>query len=122
MEKSRERTTRLLVISLALLLVSGCATFKTEVSGRFIDERRLGEVAPGVTTKKDILDAFGEPSEVKRKEDGGETLYYIYRETQVPSYLGGLIEKSAVVTKETTLEITIKDNTVTDYRFSSAEE
>ncbi|MBI5560976.1 MAG: hypothetical protein HY883_06855 [Deltaproteobacteria bacterium] len=102
--------------------MAGCATFETETSGRLVDEVKLGEIQPGKTQKGEILATFGDPTEVK-KEDGAEKLYYIYRESRVPRYLGGLIEdKSRAGVKETILEITIKDNTVTNYKFERTEE
>ena len=116
---------KILLIAVSLMIaaaLTSCATFKEETGGRPPDEARLKEINPGKTQKEDILSIFGEPTEVK-KEAGAEKLYYIYRKVSVPIYAGGLIEDSSrAAKKETILEITIKDNTVTDYRFEKSED
>tara|TARA_R110002072_G_scaffold273299_1_gene434142 strand:+ start:254 stop:730 length:477 start_codon:yes stop_codon:yes gene_type:complete len=59
---------RYAVIGISLLLgfTSGGCAIGTQKSGRVIDGRRIGEIKVGVSTKQDVLDAFGPPNSYSR--------------------------------------------------------
>jgi hypothetical protein len=59
---------RYAVIGIALLLgfTSGGCAIGTQKSGRVIDGRRIAEIKVGVSTKQDVLDAFGPPNSYTR--------------------------------------------------------
>lgn len=59
---------RYAVIGISLLLgfSSGGCAIGTQKSGRVIDSRRIAEIKVGVSTKQDVLDAFGPPNSYSR--------------------------------------------------------
>ncbi len=109
---------KLLFILISALLLSGCAPMhEVTREGRQIDEDLLGSIKTGITTKQEIVNAFGEPNEVVTVASS-EVLVYRYSETAVPIYVFGLVEakRSAEVT-EKVLEVTIRSDKVVSYRF-----
>lgn len=111
----------LLTASISLLILTGCATYRTQTTGRPVDETWLEQIVPGATTKEYVLKSLGEPTDVKKGYDT-ETLVYVYKETRVPSYLGGFVEyRPGRATRKTVLEITVRNGTVTGYRFNRYE-
>jgi hypothetical protein len=55
----------LILIALATALTSGCAS-GIQSSGRLIDAEKVAEIEIGVSTKQDVLDAFGPPADYNR--------------------------------------------------------
>ncbi len=116
-------------ICLAVIIffaISGCATFRTietKSDGNKIDKSMIDNIKPGVTTKKAVIEVFGQPSKTIKKDDGSEELIYSYTEKKTPSYFSGFIvkERNAVVTT-TILEIIIKGDIVLGYKFAKTEE
>lgn len=103
-----------------LFVISGCAgvkTIETRSEGNKIDKSMVESIKPGVTTKKAIIEIFGNPAKSIKKDDEGEELIYNYVEKKVPSYFCGFIanEKNASTTT-TTLEIIVKDDVVLGYK------
>ncbi len=109
---------KLLFILTAALLLSGCAPMhEVTREGRQIDEALMGSIKTGITTKQEIINVFGEPSEVVTVL-ASEVLVYRYTETSVPIYVFGLVEnrRNSQVT-EKVLEVTIREGKVGSYRF-----
>ncbi|MBI5970504.1 MAG: hypothetical protein HY884_05060 [Deltaproteobacteria bacterium] len=113
---------RLIIASAALAALSGCATVVVKGDGSKIDKTQVMELKPGVTDKKTVITAFGEPAEVS-SANNEEKLVYIYKEKMTPVYLGGLIENQAgMVLVNTTLEIILKDGVVNSYKYKTGQE
>ncbi|MFQ5736052.1 MAG: outer membrane protein assembly factor BamE [Thermodesulfobacteriota bacterium] len=112
-----------LFIALPLLaLIAGCGTFVTHTEGTKIEKESVRSIEPGKTTRQQVIDTFGAPAKVTRA-DGTEKMTYVFKEKQVPSYLGGLIENETRAREESrTLEITVSEGVVRSYRFKSSEE
>ena len=69
----------------ACLLSAGCSVniFGTvlrhrAVSGQDIDRKSLNEIVPGTTTKREIVDRFGQPDQTSTNPDGTEEYAYRY--------------------------------------------
>ncbi|AYN95294.1 hypothetical protein EAW52_15650 [Pseudomonas sp. LTJR-52] len=62
----------LVVVSLITLLTTGCV-----MSGRNIDEKQVGQIVEGQTTRSQLIAMFGEPQSKIRKS-GYEMLYWSY--------------------------------------------
>ncbi len=60
------------VLAILSIYLGGCA-FSSVSHGTEIAEKELGEIKPGVTTKKDIYRTFGEPS---KSLEGGSLLFF----------------------------------------------
>ena len=105
-----------------LTILAACTTMKATSEGYKITKEQVEEIKPGVTTKDNIIDAFGNPTNVEQKEDGTEVLTYTYKEKKTPTYLKGLIinERGSTATTAT-LEIVMKDGTVLSYNFKKQE-
>jgi len=67
---------RLLIPTLALIL-AGCAT-----SGEHMDQSRLAQLKPGVSTITDAESLLGKPQSVSRHADGTTTLGYGFSSVQ----------------------------------------
>jgi len=86
---------RLLIPTLAALLLSACAT-----SGERVDQSKLGQLKPGVTTIADAENLLGKPESVSRHPDGTTTLSYGFSSTTTDGkslipIVGGFIGKGA---------------------------
>ncbi|MDO8444767.1 MAG: hypothetical protein Q7T53_01450 [Deltaproteobacteria bacterium] len=103
-------------LGILLLLVTGCAT-TVEKSGKDVEGEPAKVIKAGITTRDEIIKAFGEPSSSSTK-DGSEELVYESRKVETPTYMGGLVinEAGKAVTLKR-LEVVIKDGTVQSYRY-----
>lgn len=110
---------KILMAMVCASLVYGCAQYVTKTEGRVIDQVFVKQIEPGVTPRKLVIDMFGEPKEV-RTEDGVETLVYEYVERRYPTVMGYTKEDKAKVTRNV-LEIRIKNDTVSSYKYKSVE-
>jgi outer membrane protein assembly factor BamE (lipoprotein component of BamABCDE complex) len=110
----------LLVLTSAIYL-AGCATFETRTKGNPIENDKLDSIRPGTTTRAQIVNIFGIPAE-ETSEGGVEKMVYTYKERKVPVYLGLIKNETRARVTVTTLEITLKGDTVSSYKFSSSSE
>lgn len=114
---------RLLLATIAgSLLLAGCAKAVVEVrpTGKKIEKSIVLGLKPGTTTKQEILDAFGEPGNISG-EGTQEVFSYVYKEELVPVYANTIENKVMSKTRKSTLEITLKDGTLYQYKFSSGD-
>jgi len=122
MIRSRTSVIGLIIAGAALAALSGCTTVVAKGDGPKIDKALVMELKPGVTDKKAVIGAFGEPAEAS-SANNEEKLLYIYKEKKTPVYLGGLIENQAgEVSVNTTLEIILKDGVVNSYKYKSGKD
>ena len=63
--------TRLFIPTIAAILLAACAT-----QGEHVEQNKLGELKPGVTTIADAEAVLGKPESVARHPDGTTTLTY----------------------------------------------
>ena len=104
----------------AAMLLLGCQfTQRHELAGRDIDREHVGEIQPGVTTKQEIVDRFGQPDQVSKKTDG-EELLYTYR---------GVVEKTTELVvyakkitndERKTLRVVFKNDVVKDFSYTNS--
>ena len=112
---------RVLLAAAFCVAAAGCAAPLTTTEGREIDRAEVARIKPGVTTRAEVIGAFGEPRETTRA-DGKERLLYTYSSKRVPTYLGGrLVNRSMARTSTTTLVITITDGVLTSYELKTEE-
>lgn len=64
------------IVVLLLLLVFGCATHRE--FGKPIDQQKVAELVPGVTTKNDVRTIFGKPLSITENEKGETMWTYTY--------------------------------------------
>ena len=112
----------IIITGASLAVMSGCTSIIVKSDSPKIDKAQVMELKPGVTDKKSVLAAFGEPTEAN-SADNEEKLVYTYKEKTTPVYLKGLIENEAGGTKtSTTLEIILKDGVVNSYNYKTVQE
>jgi outer membrane protein assembly factor BamE (lipoprotein component of BamABCDE complex) len=73
-----------IVFMISALFLSGCS-FGSISHGSEISEQQLTEIKSGVTTKKDIYRAFGEPTKVV---ENGSIFFYSWTRGGQSSFLG----------------------------------
>lgn len=102
------------------LLLAGCASV-TKSEGVKVDREKVLELKPGVTTRQNVLQSFGAPSEVSF-ENGEERMSYIFKEKKTPAYLGGVVENDVTSReKKTVLELVFRNDIVYSYRYKTSE-
>jgi outer membrane protein assembly factor BamE (lipoprotein component of BamABCDE complex) len=101
------------------IYLAGCSTFETRTTGTMIENDKVESIKPGITTRADILDTFGIPTETT-SEGGMDKMVYTYEETKVPVYLQRIKNKAGAKKTSTTLEIILKGDIVSSYKFSSS--
>lgn len=109
-----------IAVALALTL-AGCTSAVVHTEGVKVDSAQVLNIKTGSTTRQEVLQMFGTPTEVNN-ETNEEKMVYVFKKKTVPTYFGGLIESEAQ-SKEalSTLEIVLRDGVVYSYRFKSAE-
>lgn len=114
---------RALPMLFAFLLVStGCTTVKVESTGRDIKDEPAKVIKVGVTTRDEIIKAFGDPATISTK-DGSIELIYESKKVETPSYLGGLvINEAGKAVKLKRLEVVINNGVVQSYKYEAKEE
>lgn len=82
---------RLFLILGSLLALSGCSVLTAEL-GPELDDARLASLAPGHTTRAEVLAALGPPQDLAAHRDGCALLYehVALREWQLGLNLGGV--------------------------------
>lgn len=105
-----------LSLGILLLLITGCAT-TVEKSGKDMEGEPAKVIKAGVTTREEIIRAFGEPSSSSTKE-GSEELIYESKKVETPTYMGGLVinESGKAVTLKR-LEVVIQNGVVQSYKY-----
>ena len=76
--------TRIVVVTLSLVLISGCAFMgqkNVDVSGRKISNKTLAGFTIGETTKHDLIAALGAPTSSHQEDNDVEILSYTYHRT-----------------------------------------
>lgn len=107
----------LLAVTL-LIALAGCGTYAYETKGSKINNNLVTGIETGVTTRGEIINMFGTPTEIM-VEDTDELLIYEFVEKKTPTYYGVKGLRSSTRIKKDTLEIKIKDEKVVYYRFKS---
>ncbi len=112
------KTIKIAVI-LSALLITGCSTPIIKSEGARIDKARILNLKTGSTTRAEVLESFGTPSEVTA-EGGEEKMLYVFNETVTPTYLGGLVENEIKTERTTaTLELILRGSIVYSYSFKT---
>lgn len=65
----------------ALVLAAGCTSTGVDVTSADIDRLK-----PGVTTKQEVIQRFGQPTSTRALPGGGEVFYYTHTETSIKPY------------------------------------
>lgn len=65
----------------AVLLAAGCASTGVDVTSADIDRLK-----PGVTTRQEVIERFGQPTSTRALPGGGEVFYYTHTETSIKPY------------------------------------
>jgi len=104
------------MLVLALPLLSGCLLVEKNQRGRDIDPLLLAEVAPGVSTKSDILRILGVPSRKSVVQDREAWVYdYSTEENRVTFYL--LYTEKRKTIQQRGVDVLFSDDRVYDYVF-----
>jgi outer membrane protein assembly factor BamE (lipoprotein component of BamABCDE complex) len=117
-EAAVKRSFLILLALTSVVYLSGCTTFETSVTGTKIDTDSVKTINPGTTTRADILATFGEPTEITQ-EGETEKMVYTYEEKKVPVYIELIKNEARAEKTVTTLEIILRGDFVSNYRFES---
>jgi len=110
----------LLTIFLAALI--GCSGVVVNTEGVKLDRAVISRIEPGVSTRADVIELLGEPSDIYIDE-GSERLIYRFKEKKTPTYAGGLVENElGGRTTTKTLQVVIKDGVAASYKFKEEAE
>ena len=71
---------RYLIMSLAVLLLSACASSQV---GKKVDQDKFSYFVKGKTTYAEVVRELGEPSSVTRNSDGSKTATYMFVQSKV---------------------------------------
>lgn len=118
-----KRILAIIAIGIAVTACAAISSTRIQSEGNKITREQAEAIKPGITTRKVIIDTFGNPAKTESKADGTETLTYTYKEKRTPTYFGEFIvnEKQSVF-MTTILEIIIKEGLVLSYNFKRQEE
>lgn len=110
-----------LFVLISFLALSGCSTVMLSSEGTGIDKSKLSSLKLGETSRQDVVDSFGPPSETQSVE-GGEKIVYTFKARKAPTFFFGVIQNDAGALEESTiLEVNIKDGVVESYKYKSTE-
>lgn len=108
-----------IAVILSALLIAGCSAPLIKSEGVRIDKAQILNLKTGFTTRAEVLESFGPPSEVT-SEGGEEKILYVFNETVTPTYLGGLVENELKAERTTTaLELVLRGSIVYSYSFKT---
>jgi len=109
---------RIVLISLVVAVLTGCATANYE-TGRDFSKSQVESIVEGATTKSDISSMFGTPYSVSI-HSGSEVWFYQYIKTS--SHAQNMIFVMDVKTSSQSkmLTITFADDLVTRYSYSES--
>jgi hypothetical protein len=71
-----QQNTLFLTMALVAIFFSGCVVSKTDEQFTGIDKSELKQIKCGETTKDELIDTFGEPTEKSMNDKGAEILRY----------------------------------------------
>jgi outer membrane protein assembly factor BamE (lipoprotein component of BamABCDE complex) len=71
---------KIAIICVFVVMLFGCATHGNE---QIRDQERVSKIQPGITTKAEVTELVGKPSEVTFSDDGDETWKYILTKAQM---------------------------------------
>lgn len=103
------------------LLLCGCMRSSMKY-GNQIDETKVQKIEKGKTTGEEILGWFGSPTNKSTGSDGTTTFTFLGSEYKSKAnILGayGLGDASSTTTSTKTLTVTLRNNVVEDYRFTT---
>lgn len=105
---------------LAAVLLLGCQfTQRHELAGRDIDREHVGEIQPGVTTRQEVVDRFGQPDQVNKKAEG-EELLYTYRGVVEKTTELVLYAKKITNDERKTLRVLFKGDVVKEVSYTNS--
>lgn len=113
-----KRSFLILLALTSAMYLSGCTTFETSVTGTKIETDNVKTISPGTTTRADILTIFGEPTEITTEGDT-EKMVYTYEEKKVPVYMEMIKNEARAQKTVTNLEIILRGDIVSNYKFES---
>lgn len=86
---------RLVLVGLALpLLLAGCTPIIAN-RGNMLDEDRIAQVKPGVSSKNDVFEALGSPSIVSTFDDN--TWYYVGQRTEREAFFEPVVADRKII-------------------------
>ena len=104
----------------AAALLMGCQiTQRHQLAGRDIERQHVAEISPGVTTKQDISERFGQPDKVNNKPDGEEYLY-TYRGVVEKTDELGVYAKKQSTDERKTLRVLFKGDVVKEVSYTNS--
>jgi len=66
---------RLIAVTVAVALLSGCAIFGRSKDFKAFDQQQLAQVTPGKTTAQELTKLFGAPNAVVKLSNGNAYMY-----------------------------------------------
>ena len=72
------------ILAISSIYLGGCA-FHSLSHGTEISEKELSEIKPGITTKKEVYNTFGEPT---KSLEGGSLLFFSWTRGGNMAFLG----------------------------------
>ena len=99
------------VLAILSIYLGGCA-FSSISHGTEISEKGLSEIKPGITTKKDIYNTFGEPT---KSLEGGSLLFFSWTRGGAVAFMG--LGSHETETKSLMIEFD-DSNIVKDFRLT----
>jgi outer membrane protein assembly factor BamE (lipoprotein component of BamABCDE complex) len=104
----------------AAALLMGCQiTQRHQLAGRDIERQHVAEISPGVTTKQDISERFGQPDKVNNKPEGEEYLY-TYRGVVEKTDELGVYAKKQSTDERKTLRVLFKGDVVKEVSYTNS--
>ena len=107
------------VILAALITQSGCAFVAhkdVDVHGRKVSNRDLAQLKTGETTRAQLIELLGAPTNTLKEEDGVEVLNYTYRETtEKNSVLVFIWVTHSKTTTSGTVRFRLQDDVLIEY-------
>ncbi|MDP2927214.1 MAG: outer membrane protein assembly factor BamE [Candidatus Omnitrophota bacterium] len=104
-----------LILSLMVLISSGCMTMSTGIGGKEIDPQAIFKIKLNKTTKAEILQWFGNPHSISTTAAGQEVYKFVFMQTKSQISPIPFCTKMSVDTKYQELNVVFKDNIVVDY-------
>jgi outer membrane protein assembly factor BamE (lipoprotein component of BamABCDE complex) len=100
------------VLSMGVVLIIAftfsCAP--TVIEGRNIDNAKVRQLKAGETKAEQLIELLGMPTKADKLPNGDRVYYYIYR-AKTPVWF------ATDTTTDESLEVTLRDGVVKDYRF-----
>ncbi len=117
--RCRTKRFALLPLLLGAFLAAGCVRLDvtTRTEGGVIEPEQLQLVLRGLTTREYVIRMFGEPTSVRKTDDGAEELHYVgARQTTTRKKVFPVYSASSQKTTRVHTTFEIRDGKVQDYR------